>query len=208
MNPNQKSLGGFPSSTRVRLAYKQVVSLNAAAGSIDSSQFSLRGCYDPWVTGVGHQPSNFDRWMTVYHYAVHRTGIKMSTVYNSTSGVAPGIWGFLVSAAGSLVAGFTSIETLAEQPFVKYSTTPSGLLQNTIANSLRVTTDSAPWLGVSGNVLHSEGYYGDNSNNPVEDYFVEVFLASIDGNDPGVQPFLIELEYDVVFFNALPTLPS
>ena len=209
MSPNVKSLGGFPARNRVRLAYKQVLSLNAAAASIDSSQFSLRGCYDPWTTGAGHQPSNFDRWISIYNrYAVVATKIKMTTVYNSTSAVAPGLWGFLVSAAGSQVSGFTSLDTLLEQPFVKYSTTPSGLLQNTIANGLTAQVRSRDWLDVKEDVLESEDYYGTAGANPSQDVSVEFFLGAIDGNDPGAQPYLVELEYDVVFFNPKITLPS
>ena len=209
MNPRIKSLGGFPSRTRVRLAYKQVLSLNPAAGSIDSSQFSLRGMYDPWTTGAGHQPSNFDRWMSIYNrYAVVSAKIKMTTIYNSTSAVAPGLMGFLVSASGAQVSGFSSLETLLEEPFVKYSTTPVGLLQNTISNGLTAQIRSRDWLDVKDDVLESEDYYGTSGANPSQDVSVEFFLGAIDGNDPGAQPFLIELEYDAVFFNPKITLPS
>ena len=209
MGPNTKSLGGFPSRTRVRLAYKQVISLNPAAGSFDALEFSLRGMYDPYVPVGGHQPSNFDRWISIYNrYTVHQTKVKMSTVYNSTSAVAPGLMGFLVSASGGQVAGFSSLDTLLEQPFVKYSTVPAGLLQNTIQNGLTARIRTSDWLDVKEDAQAVEGYYGTGGTNPANDVRIEFFLSNIDGNDPGAQPFLVELEYDATFFDPKITLPS
>ena len=210
MSPHQKVLGGFPPEMRVRLKYVDTFALDAAAGSLASYQFDMRNMYDPNVTGTGHQPSNFDRWTTIYNaWTVLSTKVSLANVFNSTSAVQPGTWGFLVSKSGSQVSGFSSLETLLEEPYCKYALVGSGLGQTTpFPGYLTARLPSAPWLGVSNQLLRSNEYAGSGAAGPVDTFHLEAFLGAINGNDPGSCPFRIELEFDCVFFMPKITLPS
>lgn len=210
MTPHSKVLGGFPPEMRVTLKYVDTFALDPAAGSLAAYQFDLRNMYDPNVTGTGHQPSNFDRWTTIYNaWTVTRTRVRLINVYNSTSAVQPGTWGYLVSKSGSQVTGFSSLETLLEEPYVKYAQVGSGLSQTTpFPGALSATIPSAPWLGVSDLLLRGPDYAGSGAAGPTETFYLEAFLGAINGNDPGSSPFRIELEFDAVFFMPKITLPS
>ena len=211
MSLDHKVLGGFAPESRVTLKYVQTVSLDPAAGSIDSLEFDMRNLYDPYVTGGGHQPSNFDRWTTIYNkWTVLRTRLKMTNAWNSTSSVTPGLWGFLVSKSGSQVSGFSNVDQLCEQPYVKYAGVAAGV-SNAIAfpGSVSAALPSKPWLGLrSDDLLFSDEYAGDGSTGPTETFKAEVFLANINGNDPGAVPFRVEIEFDAVFYMPKITLPS
>lgn len=210
MSPGNKVLGGFPSEMRVTLKYVDTFALDPAAGSLASYEFDCRNMYDPNVTGVGHQPSNFDRWMQIYNkWTVYSTKVRLTNVYNSTSAVQPGTWGFLVSKSGSQVSGFSSLETLLEEPYCKYAQVGTGLQQTQpFPGSLSATLHSGPWLGVQRQLLRSDEYSGDASAGPVETFKLEAFLGNINGNDPGSCPFRVELEFAAVFYMPKITLPS
>jgi hypothetical protein len=195
---------------KVTLKYVDTFALDAAVGSLAAYEFDPRNMYDPNVTGTGHQPSNFDRWMTIYNkWSVTTTRFKLTNVYNSTSAVQPGTWGFLVSKSGSQVTGFSSLDTLLEEPYVKYAQVGTGLAQiQPFPASLSASLSSAPWLGVNPLLLRSDEYSGDGSVGPTETFKVEAFLGAINGNDPGSCPFRVEMEFDAVFFMPKITLPS
>ncbi len=211
MAPGVQVLGGFPPRKSATLKYVEFITLDPAAGSIAAHEFSMRNLYDPDVTGSGHQPSNFDRWTVIYNrWTVLRTRVKMSPAWNSTSSVAPGMWGFLISSRGSQVSGLNSV-SLAEQPYVKYSTAPP-TISNGLGSALELKASlrSAPWLGVRPDLLFSSDYTGDDISGPsaINDYRCEFFVSAIAGNDPGAAIFRIELEYDAVFIEPKLTLPS
>lgn len=211
MAPNSKVLGGFPTRTNVTLKYVDVITMDAGSGSLTSVEFSARNMFDPDTRIGGHQPSNFDRWTTIYNrWTVVRTKVKFTPAWNSTSSVMPGFWGFLVSKTGSLVAGLNP-NTLLEQPYVKYSDAGAGLANSTsLGGSLTATLPSVGWLGVNTSVLMSPDYSGDDSAGPAlaQDFRVEFFVTNIAGNDPGSIPFKVEVEYDAVFYEPKITLPS
>jgi hypothetical protein len=211
MSLDHRVLGGFAPEQKVTLKYVQTIALDPAAGSIDALQFDLRNMFDPYWPSGGHQPSNFDRWMTIYNkYTVMTTRLKVTNAWNSTSSVTPGLWGFLVSATGSQATGFSNVDTLLEQPYVKYSGVPAGQA-NVVAfpGSITATLPSRPWLGLRGtDVLFQNDYSGDASAGPLNTFYAEVFMSAINGSDPGSVPFRVELEFDAVFFSPKITLPS
>ncbi len=211
MSPNNKQLGGFPVRVNVRLKYVDVITMDPPSGGVDSVEFSLRNMFDPDTRIGGHQPSNFDRWTTIYNrWTVTATKIKLTPAWNSTSSVAPGFWGFLVSQTGGLVSGL-SPDSLLEQPYVKYSDVPAGLANTSaLMGSLTASVPSTAWLGVSKQILMSQLYSGDASAGPsfAEDVRVEFFMTNIGGNDPGSVPFKLELEFSAVFYEPKITLPS
>lgn len=211
MRPNAKVLGGFPPMWKARMKYVETITLDPASGSVAAYQFDLRSMYDPNSTGTGHQPSNFDRFMQIYNkWTVTKTAFLVSNAWNSTSSVTPGVWGFLISKSGSQVSGFSNIDQLLEQPYVKYARTPAGVSNTTpYPGSISATIPSGPWLGIRDNrILFTDEYSGDGSTGPVETVYAEVFFGNIAGNDPGAVPFRVEIQFTCTFFEPKITLPS
>jgi hypothetical protein len=213
MSLTRRVLGGFAPTLNTTLRYVQTFTLQFPAGGSDSHQFDMRNLFDPDVALGGHQPSNFDRLTTIYaRWTVVKTRLRVVNAWNSTSSVSPGVWGFLVSKTGSLVAGFSTPEGILEQPYCKYSNVASGLANiQPYPGSLDVMLPSTSWLGLrSKDLLFSDGYTGTNAGGPADTFYAEVFNSSINGGPSPATPvpFRIEIEYDAVFFEPLPTLPS
>lgn len=58
-------------SKRIKLPYyEQGLNITGTAGALAKYQFSANGCYDPNITGAGHQPLGFDTMMTFYEQGV------------------------------------------------------------------------------------------------------------------------------------------
>lgn len=210
MKPGRKVLGGFPPMMRARLKYVETFALDPAAGSIASTQWNLRSLYDPNDTGTGHQPSNYDRLMQIYNrYTVFDVKVSMANASNSTSSVTPGLWGFLVTAAGSQVSGFSNIDTLLEQPYVKYSRVSAGQGNlNAFPGALTAKIPCSPWLGTNNKELFLDSYSSSDGASPSKTIYLETFFGNINGNDPGSVPFRIEIEFNAAFFSPKITLPS
>lgn len=63
---SQLILGGFPDNKVVKLRYVQSVTLDGAAGAIDTHRFRLNDIYDPDATGTGRRPRFASAWDSVY----------------------------------------------------------------------------------------------------------------------------------------------
>lgn len=69
---------GFPRNKIVKLRYVHTQSFSAAA-TVSTFYFSANGCFDPDITGGGHQPLGFDQWSTFYnHYVVKGSRITLN----------------------------------------------------------------------------------------------------------------------------------
>ena len=62
-----------PKEMRVTLRYCTTVSIDAGAAVPVSHIFAANDCYDPDITGTGHQPLGFDQWMSFYVRGVVRS---------------------------------------------------------------------------------------------------------------------------------------
>lgn len=191
-------IGGFPKSKLVKLRYAQFININPASGVTGSYVFSANGMYDPDITGTGHQPSNFDRWMAVYdHYTVVGSKIKVSYTPTIATTIVPGIFGVLLTDAGNEATSLIQ-ENLLEQPRVKYSRKVLGM---PTANSMPATVvkrfSSKRFFGVKP-LGGGKTFQGSASANPTEGAFYEVFVCPIDGNDPGNMALTVVIDYIAV----------
>lgn len=212
VSPQVKNLGGFPFETAVTLKYvDRAVTLNPAAGSIDLATFSMRNMFDPDTRLGGHQPSNFDRWVTIYNrWTVLRTRVKFTPIPVATSNVSPAYYGMVFTRTSGMLSGSNPTE-LMEQPYSVYADFPAGL--GSFAGpspALTASTLSREWTGVDEKTLRIFEYGGDSSSGPNLgwDYMVNLWAGSIDGNDPGSLIFKVEIEYDAVFYEPQLTLSS
>lgn len=194
--PRYMPIGGFSNSKLVKLRYVSTISLNPGAGLIARHVFRANSLYDPDSSSVGHQPSNFDRWMQNYdHFTV--LGSKFKAVYTPVvaTTVTPGRVGLLLSDTGTVVAGMTSVENLLEQPRMNVSSKVVGIPSgNSIPLTISKYFSSKKFFSVSP-LGAGKTYQGTASSNPAEGAFYELFLASIDGNDPGAAYFTVTIDY-------------
>lgn len=89
---------GLGQSFRTKLKYVDNVGLSSVGGAVSKNVFSPQNCYDPNVTGTGHQPMYFDQLAAVFNkYKVHSAKITVSfnavTETAATSCFACGIIG-------------------------------------------------------------------------------------------------------------------
>jgi hypothetical protein len=56
----------FPTATRVHLKYDMYFDASLAANTFTYYEFAANGCYDPDLSGVGHQPYMYDQYTDRY----------------------------------------------------------------------------------------------------------------------------------------------
>lgn len=83
---------GFPKTTMVKLRYVDFCTLSPSVGSLGQHVFSANSCFDPNVSGIGHQPMNFDEWSSLYnHYVVVGSKISAQVFFNGTTTYSNGL---------------------------------------------------------------------------------------------------------------------
>jgi len=191
-------VGGFPSSKIVKLRYVETISFDAGTGSYALNNFRANSIFDPNSTGVGHQPSNFDRWALLYdRYTVLGSRCKVDLVPQSTN-TEPGIIVLHLSEAGddiTLAHGSGGINNILEQPRM------SATRRNYYANNgpgikpLYKSFSAKKFFSVK-NIVGLTPYSADIATNPVEGAFYEVAVVSADDvNNPGAIKLRITIDY-------------
>lgn len=195
-------LGGFPKSKLVRLRYVEEFKLNPTLGSYAVQHFWANGMYDPNLSGVGHQPSNFDRWMNIYnHYTVLGAKIRVRYAPDNVMGSGAGCYfGILLADASDQFASvFTAggVQNVLEQRLTKNSKFIVG--SHVIVQPCTVTKkfSARKFFGKrrSSDIVASHDYAGDASNNPNEQAIFTVYGMSVGGNDPGEINCIATIEY-------------
>lgn len=77
--PKALPIGGFPRTKVVKLRYVEQTTLTPGAGNVPTHQYRANSCFDPDLTGTGHQPLFYDQWAAIYdHYTVLGSKITVS----------------------------------------------------------------------------------------------------------------------------------
>lgn len=90
-NPSQLSLviepwmPLTPARSQRTLRYSDHMLLTSTSGAVATQVFGANDCYDPDVTGTGHQPMGFDQMMLFYN---HFTVIKSRIVVTFSNGTS------------------------------------------------------------------------------------------------------------------------
>lgn len=188
-------IGGFPRSKLVKLRYVDQITINPASGINGVHVFSANGMYDPDVTGIGHQPANFDKWMKNYdHYTVVGSKIRVMYTPSITTTVIPGMFGVLLSDDGNTVGSLTQ-NSLLEQPRLSYSKKVVGIPSaNSVPATVTKKFSARKFFGVKP-VGGGKTFQGSDAANPTEQAFYEVWVAPILANDPGAMYFTVTIDY-------------
>jgi len=188
------SLPLFGLKTRRTVRYEESVALTGSAGNVYGYVFSANGCYDPNVTGTGHQPMGFDQMMLLYdHYTVANARLKLHAMNTHATQVCK--IGVLVS--GDPAGYSTNYQANIETGQMVYAT----LSPNGAVNSMASFTQKADIAALSGTqqVLDSHDLRGDAASNPAEQtYFIVLIWNPQNATVPTALLDVI-IEYDVVF---------
>lgn len=183
-----------------RLKYVDYFNLNPGAGLFTSYVFTANGCWDPNISGVGHQPYGFDQIMAMYnHYIV--LGSKINVTAFQVTGGAPYTMGVKLTDSG-LLSGSLLTELL-EQPGVKRmyaldTQKPSRIMQ---------TYSAKKFFGTKF-ITGDDAMRGTVGTNPSEQAFYNVFVGPVnETSDLGSIAFTVEIEYIVKFIEPK-TLPQ
>jgi len=199
----------FPPRFRKKLVYCEVgLSVTGAAGIAGNYFFAANGCYDPNITGVGHQPMGFDQMMLMYeHYTV--VASKISLTVNNGSG-----------------AGITSDFGIFLAPDTTVLTNPSLILENGYCatkplaainvagymKSLNFNCDVAAYFSrdrKKRELVGDDQLSGTAAANPAELVYYGVCAFDRTGASNTVLVyFCVDIEYDVIFWEPRKLIQS
>lgn len=197
-------VGGFPTSKLVKLRYVETISFDPGAGLVSVNAFRANSIFDPNSTGVGHQPSNHDRWANLYdRYTVLGSLAKVYLVpTGATAAVTPGTVLLHLSESGTDIAtahASGGIENILEQPRLSSSHRNYGNSNGPYFKPLVKGFSAKKFFGVK--VKGVSPYTADMGANPTEGAFFEVAVASSDNtNDPGAIKLRVMIDY-IVFLS-------
>lgn len=175
-------------------------SLNpGAAGTAAYHVFSANGCYDPDISGTGHQPRGFDQFMLMYdHYVV--VGSKITLVALNTDSTYSQILG-VIRRDNSSTLGTDGTETATECGNCVWELlSPAGQGEGS-KTKLELTINPAKFLG-RGNPLSDPELKGNSSSNPSEEAYFTVWAQPLQAVDSTVIRFNAIIEYSVAFIEA------
>lgn len=198
-NPHVTSVSN---SMRGKLTYYDWFSLDPGAGTGVGYVFSANGCYDPNITGAGHQPAAFDQLMALYgEFIVLASTIKVR--FRSTDST-------IVTSVGIFIERYTSVTA----DFREYVENGNGVhtVSDTLAtgDSIKTLTFSCDLSKETGiNVLEDDTFAGTASANPSEQRYYHCVAFPFNGaSNPAALECSAEITYDVVFRDKLLTSVS
>jgi len=191
-------LGGFPSKKLVRLRYVTEITLNAGQDLYARHNFCANGLYDPDISGVGHQPNNFDRWMTIYnHYTVLGSKIVARYTPNSAPSTNAGSYfGVMLCDDGNQlddVYAHGGISNVMEQKLNRTSKFVAGT--HVIVAPCTVVKKFSAKKFFGKRTASDDAFEGDASRNPDEQAIFSVYHMAVGGNDPGEINVLVTMEF-------------
>jgi hypothetical protein len=177
---------GFPRRLQTTLRYVDTNVVTTGAGVPGSYVFSCNGCFDPNITGTGHQPLYFDQLMLIYdHYTVVASRVEHQVLTSLNANVV-----LYIDDDTSLAAdgGHAS-----EQP-TGQSVLVSSLA--TVPTIFKRSWDAKSYFG--GNIFDNDNLQGTSAANPVEQSYFVLMMQPLTAAAATVN-FATIIEYDVVF---------
>lgn len=201
-------LQGFPIRKAARLRYVDTFALNPGSGLKSQYVFRANCCFDPNLTGSGHQPKGFDQMMALYnHCTVIGSKITIRAYNQTTTGGVPGMIVCKLSASGTEIAGTSNLEDLLEDPrltgrklggAVGYSTGRTG------ANMIMLTNKFSAKRFFGRRFVVGDTLFRHSGSSPTEQAYFEICYHSLNGNDPDPLTFTVQIDYICVFTEPKP----
>lgn len=184
-------LGGFPKSVFTTLKYVENVTLNVAAGGLNSiNVFSANSMNDPNTTGVGHQPRGLDQWHQHYdHHYVKRSRIYVNFV--STDATYP------VTVGISLRDSITTESN--PNDYVEQDCTSTQLSVQAGSKSTAILKKFFDYKRTNNRNYREDDNKASNTGSPAEQQYYHVFAGDMFGNDAGAIKAIVTIFYDACF---------
>lgn len=190
---------GIPAKKRVKMTFTDTRNLTSTSGVFTKYTYRGNGAYDPDQTGVGLQPYGFDQMMALYaNFRVHGAKCKVQFWNNGSETELAQVG---VEVSKSVVIPTTSSNVLRSKNKGRYI----GLLGlNT--NSAPVTIRSG---GITKNIWQFKDladeleFQGSISGDPTKQWFIQPWIQTISGSGSRSVFYVIQIDYDIEFFNPL-----
>lgn len=195
----------FPSPPKIRTVCRYFGNFQTVNGGIGGTAaavvFSANGMYDPDITGTGHQPMGFDEYMNLYdHYTVVGSRARVDFI----NGGAQPYYAFLAVRDTSSTTADSRV--IIENGYVDYGVINGSTLDRAMV-TLKQNVDIGDFLGRRDPLSDSE-LKGTASSNPAEQVYYHIGVFAFNQEDASNCTFNVVIEYDVVFHERRPTLPS
>lgn len=184
---------GRPDQKRVTLLYSDFYNLaDAVGGVLQNQDFRANGCFDPDVTGVGHQPMGFDTWASQYnHYVVQNSEIKVQITNINTPSAGSVIYGVCRDDDGTISADW---RPMVEQNIGTYRMKGGGTGQ---------TIDQRPiFCKYNRYLMHGQkgsASYVQVTSDPTDLTHFMVWAQCIDRASTFTLQVHVTIAYDVIF---------
>lgn len=192
---------GFPPLMKVDLQYESLITL--APGATVAS-YVLRGnsLFDPDYTGTGHQPRYYDQLTPIYgRYKVLSSAITVEMINGSgTSGAI-----FAITPNTEIIT-FTSWQQASELPRSKTSQIVPVASRYPFKLAAQATTKSI--CGLLPFQVNDEDWSASVGTNPVQIWYWNVNVASIDESTNVQVSFRIRLKYQAIMYDRLDVATS
>jgi len=193
---------GFPSFGEGTLEYRQLVSLDAGAGSLTYNTFNLNSLYDPDQTGTGHQPCGYDSWAALYsRYLVMSADVEVQ--FFASSGATTVMLAGLNAYTGSVPYN-TSANTQAEQGGPVLALTGVRVNNSNCRNNLKYHFDPRKMFGIK-DLMDAQNDVGALTNaSPTRRGYLQIWLGPADeSTDASAWYAEVHIRYHVRFFDPL-----
>lgn len=195
-------LDPFPTSLRRKLRYCDLYQLATGAAGIYGAEQRLRlnGVFDPDYTGTGHQPYGYDQFNTIY------SKVRVDACEYKISFTTPG--GAADILCASSIAGDTSasLASLAPARPLEWPNATHGHLSSAGQRVcvLKGKAEIHKLLGVTKTKYVADDTYASAVGaSPSQLCLLSIATASYSGQGSEAVSVLVEVEYEVVFYERV-----
>jgi len=190
----------IPDELRVTLKYTQQMILTETTGTATNYLFRGNGPFDPDLTGTGAQPSGYDQWSAFYQ--MQRTlgsRIRVKAISLSQSLT---FFRFVLAPITSITPfnAATGIDNFAVSKYAQMAE----IVTNTKPIPLTAECSTAKIFGKSLRDIEGEDDYASLiSATPAFQWAWQIMMDALDLTNTASVTFIVELEYDVVFWDRV-----
>lgn len=189
----------MPNKFATKLRYVGQANLNPTTGGLAAAHIiNAIGCYQPDITGGGHQPRGFDQIMAMYdHYQVigAKITVQFMQAYGSTYNPI-----YIGIALKDDLTPYVDPNDYLEGRNLVSTVMPAHYVNNpATSRSLSKTFSLRKFLSVT-KAMSSNQYRGTSSSNPNDSAYFHIFAAPV--NSSADEPALVinfRIDYIVVF---------
>jgi len=185
---------GFPAVQRVILTFESQITLNPGAAV---AQYTYRGnsLFDPDYTGTGGQPRYFDTYSTVYgKYRVLGSRIMVDIINGSPTAACS-----MAVLPWTDPITFTSWARVSELPQARVSRMVP--IASRITQRLTHATSTSAVCGLRNRQVMDEDWAATVGSNPLQIWYWNVCVASVDTSTSVAASIRVRLEYDSEFYD-------